>query len=100
MSHYVITEPCIGVCDTACVEVCPVDCIHGPLDPEELAKLDEPARRERSAGVQMYINPAECICCSACEPVCPVRAIFVRDEVPEPWEHFIELNARFFESRG
>ncbi|HJM85590.1 MAG TPA: ferredoxin, partial [Candidatus Marinimicrobia bacterium] len=25
---YIITEPCVGVCDTACVEVCPVDCIH------------------------------------------------------------------------
>ena len=25
---YVIAEPCIGVKDTACVDVCPVDCIH------------------------------------------------------------------------
>ncbi|MBQ11918.1 MAG: ferredoxin, partial [Planctomyces sp.] len=24
---YVITEPCIGVKDAACLEVCPVDCI-------------------------------------------------------------------------
>ena len=28
---FVITEPCVGTCDTACVEVCPVDCI--PRDP-------------------------------------------------------------------
>ena len=27
---YIICEPCVGICDTACVEVCPVDCIHGP----------------------------------------------------------------------
>jgi ferredoxin len=25
---YVIAEPCIGVKDTACVDACPVDCIH------------------------------------------------------------------------
>jgi ferredoxin len=25
---YVINEPCIGVKDNSCVEVCPVDCIH------------------------------------------------------------------------
>lgn len=29
---YVIAEPCVSTCDTACVEVCPVDCIHGPED--------------------------------------------------------------------
>ena len=31
---FVITEPCISTCDTACVSVCPVDCIHGPIDKE------------------------------------------------------------------
>ena len=31
---YVIAEPCVSTCDTACVEVCPVDCIHGPEDKE------------------------------------------------------------------
>jgi NAD-dependent dihydropyrimidine dehydrogenase PreA subunit len=25
---YIIAEPCIGVKDAACVEVCPVDCIY------------------------------------------------------------------------
>ena len=25
---YIITEPCIGVKDRACVDVCPVDCIE------------------------------------------------------------------------
>ncbi len=25
---YVIAEPCIGTKDSACVDVCPVDCIH------------------------------------------------------------------------
>ena len=43
---YVIAEPCIGVKDKACVEVCPVDCIHGG-----------------EGGAQMFINPDECIIC-------------------------------------
>ena len=29
---YVIAEPCIGTKDTACVDVCPVDCIHPKKD--------------------------------------------------------------------
>ena len=29
---YIIAEPCIGTKDTACVEVCPVDCIHPMKD--------------------------------------------------------------------
>ncbi|MGA1605738.1 MAG: ferredoxin, partial [Planctomycetota bacterium] len=28
MTH-VIAQPCIDVKDKACVDVCPVDCIHG-----------------------------------------------------------------------
>jgi NAD-dependent dihydropyrimidine dehydrogenase PreA subunit len=74
---YIIAEPCINVKDKACVEVCPVDCIYeGPE--------------------MLYIHPDECIDCGACEPVCPVKAIFVEDETPEQWKHFIELNRQFF----
>ena len=29
---YVIAEPCIDVKDTACVDACPVDCIHPKKD--------------------------------------------------------------------
>ena len=32
---YVIAEPCIGTKDTACVDVCPVDCIHPRKDEPE-----------------------------------------------------------------
>ena len=74
---YVIAEPCIDVKDKACVEVCPVDCIYeGPN--------------------QLFIHPDECIDCGACEPVCPVTAIFVEDETPEQWKHFSALNKQFF----
>ena len=79
---YIIAEPCVGTCDTACVEVCPVDCIHGPNDREgsgEEAKADG----FNPDGLQLYINPEECIDCAACEPECPVEAIFSDDELPE-----------------
>ena len=76
---YIIAEPCVGVKDTACVEVCPVDCIHGK---------DEDA--------QLFINPEECIDCGACEPACPVQAIFPEEEVPEKWKDFIGKNYEYF----
>ena len=62
---YVITEPCIGTKDTACVDVCPVDCIH--------PRKDEP---EFETATMLYIHPAECIDCGACVPACPVAAIY------------------------
>ncbi len=77
---YVIAEPCVDVMDTACVDVCPVDCIH-----------------TKEGEKQLYINPAECIDCAACEPACPVSAIFILDDVPEQWTSYVELNEKFFE---
>ena len=93
---YVITDPCIGVCDTACVDVCPVDCIHGPIPLEELRAMPDDQRDARLAGIQLYIDPDECISCGACEPECPVDAIFEEDEVPTRWAHSILENAKFF----
>jgi NAD-dependent dihydropyrimidine dehydrogenase PreA subunit len=97
---YVITEPCVGTCDTACVKVCPMDCIWGPVPVEEIRAVPEAERRARFGAIQLYINPAECIDCGACEPECPVGAIFAPDQVPEKLRHFIEKNARFFEREG
>src|SRR5919112_1762831 len=74
---YVITEPCIGTKDQSCVEVCPVDCIY-------------------DGGDQFLINPEECIDCGACEPECPVEAIYPEDEVPEEMESYIAKNEEFF----
>jgi NAD-dependent dihydropyrimidine dehydrogenase PreA subunit len=75
---YVITEPCIGTKDQSCVEVCPVDCIY-------------------DAGDHFMINPEECIDCGACEPECPVEAIYPEDEVPEDQESYIAKAADYFE---
>ncbi|NNJ13526.1 ferredoxin family protein [Chloroflexales bacterium ZM16-3] len=74
---YVIVEPCIGTKDAACVAVCPVDCIYEGDD-------------------MYYINPDECIDCGACEPECPVEAIFADDAVPAQWTSFTEKNKAFF----
>lgn len=76
---YVITEPCIGVKDASCVDVCPVDCIHTADDDE-----------------QYYIDPDVCIDCEACVNVCPVAAIFFEDDVPEEWRHFTQRNRDYF----
>ncbi|MCB1326403.1 MAG: ferredoxin family protein [Spirochaetales bacterium] len=89
---YIITEPCEGVCDTACVEVCPVDCIH-PTKEEWPEKGYEEGKLE---GKMLFIDPEECIDCGACEPVCPVQAIFAEDEVPEDQKKFIHKNYEYY----
>jgi NAD-dependent dihydropyrimidine dehydrogenase PreA subunit len=82
---YVIASPCVGVKDTACVQVCPVDCIH-----------PRPSDDTFEAAAQLYIDPAECIDCGACLPVCPVSAIFVDAELPADQAAFREKNADYF----
>jgi ferredoxin len=44
----------------------------------------------------LYIQPDECIDCAACEPVCPVTAIFTEDDIPAEWKEFIGVNAEWF----
>lgn len=77
---YVITTPCLDVMDQSCVEVCPVDCIHF----------------EEGKDRMLYINPDECIDCGACEPACPVTAIFAEDDVPAAETAHTPLNAEWF----
>ena len=79
---YVITEPCHGVVDKGCLQVCPMDCI--------LPGVIEHGDRVYD---MMFINPDECIDCGLCESECPVSAIFLDIDVPKKWEHFIALNA-------
>ena len=75
---YVITEACINTKDKACVDVCPVDCIYEGPD-------------------QLFIHPDECIDCGACEPECPVEAIFPEDALPDKWEPFVRVNYAYGE---
>jgi NAD-dependent dihydropyrimidine dehydrogenase PreA subunit len=82
---YVIAEPCIGVKDYSCVEVCPVDCIH-PTEVEE----------DFAEAPQLYIDPEECIDCDACVEACPVDAIFAEDQLPDEWQNFVQINADYY----
>jgi ferredoxin len=70
----VVTEPCRDCKYTDCVTVCPVDCFY---------------QDER----MLYIDPDECIGCDACIPECPVNAIYGKDDVPDQWQSYIQLNA-------
>jgi NAD-dependent dihydropyrimidine dehydrogenase PreA subunit len=74
---YFIAAPCIDVMDKSCIEECPVDCIY-------------------EGDRKLYINPAECIDCGACEPACPETAIFIDFKAPPETEPFAEDNGRFF----
>lgn len=85
---YVIAEPCIGTKDSACVDVCPVDCIHPRKDEADF----EPEK-------QLYINPDECIDCGACVPVCPVTAIFAMEDLPEKWSGYAAINADWYKAK-
>jgi NAD-dependent dihydropyrimidine dehydrogenase PreA subunit len=78
---YVIAQPCVDVKDKACIEECPVDCIY---------------EGKRS----LYIHPDECVDCGACEPVCPVEAIYYEDDVPEQWSEYYKANVEFFDDLG
>ncbi|MCI0582111.1 MAG: ferredoxin family protein [Chloroflexi bacterium] len=80
---YVIAEPCVDELDQSCVSVCPVDCIHF----------------EEGVDRKAYINPDECIDCGACEPECPVDAIFPGDAVPGQWAAHPAINATWFADR-
>jgi NAD-dependent dihydropyrimidine dehydrogenase PreA subunit len=78
---YIITQPCVDVKDLACVEECPVDCIY-------------------EGNRMLYIQPDECVDCGACEPVCPVEAIYYEDDVPADQKVFYDVNVNFFDSIG
>ena len=82
---YVVAQPCTGTKDTACVDVCPVDCIHPRKDEADF-----------EAATQVYIDPEACIDCGACEPACPREAIFPADLVPAQWGSYVELNAAHY----
>ena len=78
---YVITQACVDVLDKACIDECPVDCIY-------------------EGDRMLYIHPDECVDCGACEPVCPVEAIYYEDDVPDKWKDYYNANVEFFSDLG
>jgi NAD-dependent dihydropyrimidine dehydrogenase PreA subunit len=81
---YVIAEPCIDVLDESCVSVCPVDCIHFDAGTDRMLSID----------------PNECIDCGACEPECPVNAIYPEESLPPEWAPYIQINAVWFTDKA
>lgn len=75
---FVVTEACVDVQDKSCMQICPADCIF-------------------EGGRMTYINPDMCIDCGACEPVCPVEAIYFDADVPDEQQPFLDVNERFFQ---
>ena len=80
---FVIAEPCIDVKDKACVGVCPVACINFDKDKDR----------------KLYIDPGECIDCGACEPVCPVEAIFAELDLPYKWAEYTDIDALWYRDK-
>ncbi len=78
---YVIAEPCIDIKDKSCIAECPVDCIY-------------------EGNRMLYIQPDECVDCGACEPVCPVEAIYYEDDLPAPSKNYTAINSEFFVELG
>lgn len=96
---YVVTEPCIGTKDRSCVEVCPVDCFYNHPDGGLNSKAGKEPASAGDVGM-LLIHPDQCIHCGACEPECPVEAIFDEDDVPEKWNDYTALNAEICEKLG
>ena len=80
---FVITEPCVNIKDRSCIDVCPVDCIHPRVEEDKGERM-------------LYIDPDVCIDCGACEPVCPVQAIFAEGDEPEQWKEYLTINADYY----
>ena len=78
---YVVNESCIKCKYMDCVEVCPVDCFY---EGENM----------------LVIHPDECIDCGACEPECPVTAIFPEEDVPGNMKQFVQINRDVFKSEN
>lgn len=78
MAH-VVTERCVDCRYTDCCTVCPVDCFY---------EVQNPA--------MLVIDPNTCIDCALCIPACPISAIWPMDELPEPYQPWIEKNEELF----
>lgn len=97
---YVITQKCVGTCDTACVDVCPVDCIEGLIPLAQLRAVPLAERVRVFPGMQMFIDADRCICCGACEPECPVDAIVLVADDSVAHRDDIARSTKFFARAG
>ena len=76
---YVVGPPCVKCKFTDCVKACPVDAFREGMN-------------------TLVIDPATCIDCDACVPVCPTQAIIAGTGTPlQGWdkEEWREYNAYY-----
>jgi NAD-dependent dihydropyrimidine dehydrogenase PreA subunit len=59
-------------------------------DPEETFCAVVPGKHEFTLAGGVYTHN-----CGACEPECPVEAIFPEDALPDKWEAFVKINYAF-----
>ena len=78
---YVVADPCVKCKYTDCVAVCPVDCFYEGKN-------------------SIAINPDECIDCGACEPECPVNAIFPEESLPPEWAGYTKIDAVWYTDKA
>jgi ferredoxin--NADP+ reductase len=83
---YVIIGTCIN--DSACVDVCPVDCIHPTPSEPGFATAD-----------MLYIDPEVCVDCNACAEACPVSAVLPESRLPPQLARYRTINAEFAKAR-
>ena len=69
----------------------------GPLDVDAVGPASGEADYDQHE--QLYINPDECIDCGACEPACPVTAIFEENAVPPQWQEYLKINADYYRQK-
>jgi ferredoxin len=95
---FIIGNKCISCIDGACLKVCPMDCIHGPISTTNMGIGASQLSIEQKMGKQLYINPDECIDCGACVPECPVDAIFSSEKqaIELGDEESVHKNYEFF----
>ena len=95
---FIIGNKCVGCVDGSCLKVCPIDCIHGPIYTDGMGKELEDVRKNGVEGMQLYIDPSECINCGACVPECPVDAIYSteKEAISMGDEKSVHLNYEFF----
>jgi len=82
---YVIAEPCIGVKDTACVDACPVDCIHpGKKKVISRAQPSSISTRRNALTAPPVFRSVRW------RPFCPRRSA-------RQWAHYAGINAAHYE---
>jgi NAD-dependent dihydropyrimidine dehydrogenase PreA subunit len=72
----VISEGCLDVKDTMCLDNCPVDCVYG-------------------CGRMVCVEADECADYGAGEPLRPQEAIFYEPDLPEMLTGYASVNAEF-----